>query len=206
MKKVIFSTVVALCAFAQGAHASTVTITSQDTTVLPSSAFVTAPNSFSGNFIPSTTGSIANVQRSPWGDSDTTHAYSVLSSGGGIGSATYNLGSSGFSFLWGSPDTYNVVTFWSLANGTGSILGTFTGSNLTPPATGAGFDFITFGVDTGTIGSVVLNDTGQAAFEYANVSATPLPSTWLMLLSGFAGFGFLAYRGTKKSSAALAAA
>ena len=38
------------------------------------------------------------------------------------------------------------------------------------------------------------------------ISSTPLPSTWLMLFSGFAGFGFLAYRGTKKNSAAIAAA
>jgi hypothetical protein len=34
---------------------------------------------------------------------------------------------------------------------------------------------------------------------------TPLPSTWLMLLSGFVGLGFLVYRGTKKNSAAIAA-
>jgi hypothetical protein len=36
--------------------------------------------------------------------------------------------------------------------------------------------------------------------------ATPLPSTWMMLLSGFVGLGFFAYRGTKKRTAALAAA
>ena len=34
---------------------------------------------------------------------------------------------------------------------------------------------------------------------------TPLPSTWLMLLSGFVGLGFLAYRGTNKNVAAIAA-
>jgi choice-of-anchor C domain-containing protein len=39
-----------------------------------------------------------------------------------------------------------------------------------------------------------------------DVSATPLPSTWSMLVIGFAGLGFFAYRGTKKSSAAIAAA
>jgi hypothetical protein len=39
-----------------------------------------------------------------------------------------------------------------------------------------------------------------------STAATPLPSTWLMLLSGFAGLGFFAYRGTKKNFAALAAA
>ena len=37
------------------------------------------------------------------------------------------------------------------------------------------------------------------------VSATPLPSTWLMLLGGLACLGFFAYRGTNRKSAALAA-
>ena len=36
-------------------------------------------------------------------------------------------------------------------------------------------------------------------------ATTPLPSTWLMLLSSFIGLGFFAYRGTKKNAAALAA-
>ena len=36
--------------------------------------------------------------------------------------------------------------------------------------------------------------------------SNPLPSTWLLLLSGFVGLGFFAYRGTKKRSAAIAAA
>jgi PEP-CTERM motif-containing protein len=38
------------------------------------------------------------------------------------------------------------------------------------------------------------------------VNATPLPSTWTMLIAGFAGFGFLAYRGSRKNAAALSAA
>ncbi len=38
-----------------------------------------------------------------------------------------------------------------------------------------------------------------------SASATPLPSTWTMLIAGFAGLGFFAYRGTKKNSAAVAA-
>jgi len=33
------------------------------------------------------------------------------------------------------------------------------------------------------------------------INATPLPSTWLMLLSGFVGLGFFAYRGSKKRTA-----
>jgi hypothetical protein len=39
-----------------------------------------------------------------------------------------------------------------------------------------------------------------------SVTATPLPSTWLLLLSGFGGLGFVAYRGTRKGSGAIAAA
>lgn len=39
-----------------------------------------------------------------------------------------------------------------------------------------------------------------------SIAAVPLPSTWLMLLSGFVGLGFFAYRGTKRNVAALAAA
>jgi cbb3-type cytochrome oxidase subunit 3 len=38
------------------------------------------------------------------------------------------------------------------------------------------------------------------------ISGTPLPSTWTMLIAGFVGLGFFAYRGTKKGTAALAAA
>jgi hypothetical protein len=41
-------------------------------------------------------------------------------------------------------------------------------------------------------------------FEGAAATATPLPSTWLMLLSGFVGLGFFAYRGTKKNAVATA--
>ena len=37
-------------------------------------------------------------------------------------------------------------------------------------------------------------------------AATPLPSTWTMLIAGFLGLGFLAYRGSKKNVAAIAAA
>ena len=34
---------------------------------------------------------------------------------------------------------------------------------------------------------------------------TPLPSTWTMLIAGFVGLGFFAYRGSKKNASALAA-
>ena len=42
--------------------------------------------------------------------------------------------------------------------------------------------------------------------DFPTVTATPLPSTWTMMLIGLAGFGFFAFRGSKKASAVLAAA
>jgi hypothetical protein len=38
------------------------------------------------------------------------------------------------------------------------------------------------------------------------ISQTPLPSTWTMLIAGFFGLGLLGYRGAKKGSTAIAAA
>jgi hypothetical protein len=57
------------------------------------------------------------------------------------------------------------------------------------------------GFDTtsgGNSGGVVITDVA--------VNATPIPATWSMMLIGLVGFGFFACRGTKKSSAAIAAA
>ena len=54
--------------------------------------------------------------------------------------------------------------------------------------------------------SAFVSDHGLDLTNYAfAVSGTPLPSTWTMLIAGFAGLGFLAYRGARKGSAAIAA-
>jgi hypothetical protein len=47
---------------------------------------------------------------------------------------------------------------------------------------------------------------GQYFSTSWSLTQTPLPSTWTMLIAGFVGLGFFAYRGTRKSAAALAAA
>jgi len=45
-----------------------------------------------------------------------------------------------------------------------------------------------------------------ASFTVSYIGVTPLPSTWTMLIAGFVGLGFFAYRGSKKNVAAIAAA
>ncbi len=49
-------------------------------------------------------------------------------------------------------------------------------------------------------------DRGTLTAGPGGVSQTPLPSTWMMLIAGIVGLGFLAYRGTKGNSAAPAIA
>jgi len=42
--------------------------------------------------------------------------------------------------------------------------------------------------------------------SFTTGAATPLPSTWILMLSGFAGLVFVGFRGTRKNAAAIAAA
>jgi hypothetical protein len=205
---VLAATVLALYTFNQSAKATTVSIGSQDTTMLPAGV-VLDPTSSTGSFNPSVTGSIPDVYLSPFGDSTTP--YSVLSPGNmptGPSSATFSFGANStitsVAFLWGSPDSYNSVEFFDTSN---NLLATYTGNSLTPPSPGDGFDYITFVATGGAIGSMVLMDSGQAAFEYDSVDPTPLPTTLSLLASGLAILGFFAYRrkGKDAFSGALAA-
>ena len=68
--------------------------------------------------------------------------------------------------------------------------------------------FTTDGTGSATLVFLETTASGEASpiIDNVEISQTPLPSTWLMMLSGFVGLGFFAYRGTKKNSASLAAA
>lgn len=211
----------ALFAFSSGANATSVSIFSQDTTTLPTSAFVTpAVSSSSVGYIESTTQSIVDEQLSPWATTpgnQTTNPFSVLNSAAATQAspafAIYNLtaGSNTFSFLWGSPDGYNTVEFFTALGGVGTPIATFTPGVTPPPATGSGFDFITFLASGGTIGSVELLDNTTAAFEYANVSTggtmsdTPLPGALPSFVGGLLLIGMLCWRRKRNGLPVLAA-
>jgi hypothetical protein len=198
--------------FFAGDHASAnsfISIESQDTTTLPSVAdFITPPNSTKGSFLLDVVGSVPGSRMSPF--ADTTSGYSVISSNGKPGEATYNLdGATTFSFLWGSPDAYNKVAFFSGPNDTGKLLAVFSGKSLTPSATGSGFDFVTFEAAAGvTIGSVALFEkTGQPAFEFSDVdppAPTPLPAALPLYIAGIGVMGLLARRRKQKQHSAAA--
>jgi len=121
-----------------------------------------------------------------------------------------------FGLYWGSVDAYNTIDFYL----NGSLVASYTGASaavLTAlSATGCQGStdcnrYVVF--DGFSYDKVVLGSSGLGAstpaFEVDNIastSAVPEPATWAMMLIGFAGIGFVAYRRTKKSAAALAAA
>jgi hypothetical protein len=110
------------------------------------------------------------------------------------------------SFIWGSIDTFNSLTFTDAAGN--PLLGsqyTFTGSQIAAlvpaPANGsqvlnAQNPIVTFlfsGLDQTLVGGFQMS-SGQNAFEIDNIALTtggvPEPSTWAMMLLGFGAIGF----------------
>jgi hypothetical protein len=69
-----------------------------------------------------------------------------------------------------------------------------------------GFTFQVVGTGLDTLVFTSVNDPAYTYLDDVSLTATPLPSTWTMLIAGFVGVGFIAYRGTKKNTAVLSAA
>ena len=182
--------IMALCAFSQGAGAATISITKEVFAGNAPLANPPSPALHSGNFLQRMTGSIHYLAISPYafntgpgpgGSAAATNAPdSVLNAGGGrLSSATYNVNSSSFTLLWGTPFVENQIAFYTGENGTGSLINViggdttfYNGSNLPCYISGCRgrFDLVTFTVSNGKIGSVVLSDRGGGSFEYNIVS------------------------------------
>jgi hypothetical protein len=152
----------------------------------------------------------------PWGGSD-TNSYWISVGGAGVGypsSQTLNFLSPVdiLSLLWGSPNSNNTIT---LSNGQTiayvdnlgfEIDGVLTTGPYPNVQTGPASSGYIVTITSSPFTSAVLSN-GIGGFEVADISAAaPLPSSWTMMLIGFVGLGFFAYRGTKKSAAVLAAA
>jgi hypothetical protein len=118
-----------------------------------------------------------------------TAVYHSVSAGA---TATYSFGTtqSAFAFMWGSPDSYNTLNFFLGAANVGS----FTGDAIIPPGT-RGLKFVDV-VFNGLFDKVVFGSIGQDAFEFTNLSSTPvpLPAAGWLLLTGLTGLGVLGRR------------
>jgi hypothetical protein len=168
----------------------------------------------------------------PWGASDSNSNW--LSVGGCCGYSgsgthpfatfTFSVPETTFTLLWGSPNSNNTVTLYSGADGTGSVIGTVSfedgqgyfvngvqngvsyGANTTGPG-----DIISISSSVAFQSAILTNDIG--GFEVADisttpllreVSATPLPGSWSMMLIGLAGLGLAVRFRPRRSSRAVA--
>jgi hypothetical protein len=117
-------------------------------------------------------------------------SFSVVSTGanGTLGPiATLALGSAtSFSFLWGSPDVENTISF----GGT-----TFTGNSVFAGANGSNVNtrLVTISNDGAALGNVAFQ-TSKIAFEVAQVTPVPEPETYALMLAGLGAIGFVARR------------
>jgi hypothetical protein len=96
------------------------------------------------------------------------------------------------SFFWGSVDSYNSIQFFNSSNDviTGNQVSPLlaTGCQTSPLCNG----YVTFTSDT-PFNHIVLS-SAQNSFEITNIAAVPEPSTWAMIILGFAGIAFMVYR------------
>jgi PEP-CTERM motif len=107
------------------------------------------------------------------------------------------LGVDYISFLWGSPDTYNVLTVTS----TGGVTQTFTAASLGFSVTNGDQSFSQYVQFTGSDASKIVslsfdNSPTIDAFETANYTVTPVPEpqTYALLLAGLGAIGFISRR------------
>jgi PEP-CTERM motif len=151
------------------------------------------------NVMPPNPPEFGNPGWNPYGASDTTHPWWNIEGG----QVTMNRSGDALTIVWGSPNdnnpaATNIVSFYSGANGTGSLIGQVLASDLY-----SNFSNIDNTQDPGFLvsfmtpekfGSVVFT-TGSTDFEFA---AVPEPSTWAMLGIGFAGLALSGYKRSRR--------
>ena len=176
------------------AKAVTATLFSNDTTTVALTGGTQAPNFTTGgtivDLVTPPPDSVPSVFRSPWQGTGLEGSLSYTSVRNGT--AGYNVTGTGVTLFWGSPDTYNTLTFWAGLNGTGASA-SILGSALVPPGTlGSGHDLVVILTDF-LFQSVTFSSTSPA-FEFANFATTPIPAALPLFATGLGMMGWLARR------------
>jgi len=131
---------------------------------------------------------------------DTTNYLAVL--GGQSETITYSGERHHFGLYWGSIDAYNTITFYNK----GSAVLAFNGSDLTslvPNGNQTSDDSNRYVNFSNLIFDKVVLSSTQNSFEADNITAgVPELSTWMMMLTGFAGLGLVARRRAKTAALA----
>jgi hypothetical protein len=147
------------------------------------------------------------IQTDPALPSDAT-PYLSIPEGVGQEVISYGVEQTSFGFYWADAQALNTVTFYqtSIPGDIGTVVVSFN-------AAGAGLIFgdsryVTFlfsGEFTSGFMSVVFTNPHLENFYIDNISTgVPEPAMWALMLIGFAGISFAAYRRTKKAALAVA--
>src|ERR1700722_13941924 len=220
-KALLMTTGLAWLALTGAAGAVTVTLTPE--TALSPNYFVgqtVGSNTFSvgadqwsllGGTAGIETGTISGFSADPLGD---TLPYMSVE-GGGTEQVVFGTSRTSISIYWGSIDgslTGNDNTFAITVDGytlTGAELVALYGANGSGSQTSpAGNQLVTItGLDAFTTATF---SSTQNAFEFSlanpvTSTSTPEPSTWAMLVLGFAGLGYAAFRRNSKGQTAVSA-
>ena len=170
----------------------------------PTGTFVDGGATFSG------TGVVMNNDCTPSGclgslglyaepAGDLTNYLAVI--GGGNETISYPSLHNVFGLYWGSVDAYNHLQFFDGS----TLVATVSGPDVVQLIDDGNqqlFSSNSYVIISGLPSfNAVLVTSDSNSFEFDNVATTPLPSTWTMLIAGFFGLGFFAYRGSNRSTA-----
>lgn len=216
MKKLLLGTALASAMALAGAANAAVSLTVDPTVVDYATDLVAVPDSqiiwdFDTIFAPGYSyapataidiGSTPSVSRTPKGDDTIYGTVNPLQSPATFSSTA---GLSSFSWLVGSPDAFNRVVFKGAG---GVVLGDLTGAALFGPSVPLG------GLDIAR--RITYSFGGQRAYDiefYSNINprtfaleydrfsgTVPEPTTWVMMIIGFFGFGSVLRRARRQSA------
>lgn len=194
----------AAVAYTDCAQATTFSYTEDLSTVLTSSG-PQVPDQATGLVI-YPVASLTNVFRSPFAGTSQFGTAQYTSIEGGA-SATYNFAASDtLSIFWGSPDSWNTLSFFSGVNGTGTELFSITGASLL--VNSVGHDLVTF-ISSGALFSSVVLTSAINAFEFSNLTAsnnppapTPLPPAYSLFLAGLGALAVVMWHRRRRQAAA----
>lgn len=147
-------------------------------------------------------GSVSEIYRSPWESAGSPISHNdpgaLYTSVQGGATATYNVGNStGLSFVWGSPDTYNLLEFL-LGNTVIDSVTLGIGHNILPASWGTDSALASFSDIAGGMFDAIRFSSGTNSFEFANLSSTPapvpVPAAGLLLITAIGGMAVVRRR------------